>query len=132
MHSLVHEFPETGPFHFWQYPAESQESNLLVGKPVDVCLEENLRQQLHRELLVLLQHLPPIVFSPVIRFAEDVGEVELLQRLILTEGRGQTGIQGSLDVHVLSEVDEGGESCHSSRVPLLIPGQLLRHELCII
>ena len=57
---------------------------------------------------MLLQHLPPIVFSPVIRFAKDVGEVELLHGLMVTEGRSQTGIQGSLDMHALPEVDEGG------------------------
>ena len=81
---------------------------------------------------MLVQHLPLVILSPVVRLAEDVGEVVTLHGLVIKEGDSQTGVQGPLDVHLLLEVDDGGKGCHSSRILLLLPGQFLCHKLRII
>ena len=72
-----------------------------------------------------------VVFCSIVCLLEDVGEVEVLQCLVVSKGRGQTGLQGPLHVHVLAEIDEGSESGHTSSISFLVPGQLLRYELRI-
>ena len=59
-------------------------------------------------------------------------EVVLLQGLITSKGGGQAGIQGPLDVHALSEVDQGGKSCNSDHIVPLLHRQLLYQKLLII
>ena len=90
-HTHIHESPEPGPFHVKWNPAKTFNCNLLVDQPVHVGLKEDL---LHSDHLMLTQVQPLIILGVVICFREDIGEVILLYGLILTERRGQTGLQG--------------------------------------
>ena len=67
----------------------------------------------------------------IVHLSEDVGEVEALQCLVVSEGRSQTGLQGPLHVHILAHMDEGSESGHTSSISFLIPGQIICYELNI-
>ena len=78
LHCRTHEPSELVPILFSWNTAESLERDHLVDTAVDVGLEENLWQLLLRELLVLVQDLPPVILGPIVRLSEDVGEVEAL------------------------------------------------------
>ena len=67
----------------------------------------------------------------IVCLSEDVGEVEALQCLVVCEGHSQTGLQGPLHFQILSEMDEGSESGHTSSISFLILGQIICYELHI-